>query len=260
VINYVARSDHKPRYYANDHTRDTLTIDPRIMPIHDARALSTSLDIEGFILVSHQSAVTDFGDRLASAAVYALEIETLVSSLTGADLVQVSSPGILRFSEKSAQAGALNNSMPARFVHVDITDETAALFVAQSRPSDKAIRRHAHFNVWRAISNPPQDVPLAVCDARTVRSDDLIVADAVFDEAGQPEWSFEGWVVAYNAAHRWHWFRDMTPDEALIFKTNDTDTSCARCVPHVAFDDATCPTDAAPRASIEMRATAYWYA
>jgi hypothetical protein len=30
-------------------------------------------------------------------------------------------------------------------------------------------------------------------------------------------------------------------------------------VPHVAFDDPSCPPDAAPRVSIEMRGIAYWY-
>jgi hypothetical protein len=260
VINYVARSNVKPRYYANDHARDTITIDPRPMPIVDARLLSHSLDIEGFALVAHESAVTDFTDVSATAAIYAGEIEALVSHLSGADFVQVSSPGILRFSEKSGQAGTRNNSMPARFAHVDITDGTAAKFVAQSAPPGIALRRHAHFNIWRVISDPPQDVPLAVCDARTVHPDDLIVADAVFDEAGKPEWSFEGWVVAHNPNHQWHWFSNMTRDEALIFKTNDSDPRFAHCVPHVAFDDANCPSDAPPRISIEMRATAYWYA
>jgi hypothetical protein len=149
--------------------------------------------------------------------------------------------------------------MPARFAHVDITDATAAAFAKNSAPAGKLIRRHAHFNVWRAFSAPPQDVPLAVCDARSVDPDDLIVADAIFDEAGKPEWSFEGWVVAHNPAHRWHWFSDMNRNEALVFKTNDSDPAYARCVPHVAFDDPNCAASAPARASIEMRAIAYWY-
>jgi hypothetical protein len=51
----------------------------------------------------------------------------------------------------------------------------------------------------------------------------------------------------------------MKANEALVFKTNDSDPARAHCVPHVAFDDPDCPDDALPRASIEMRATAYWY-
>jgi hypothetical protein len=258
-IAYAARTISRPRYYANDHSRDVLDIDLQSMPITDARAMDPSIDIEGFALVPHRSAVADFNDAAAVADIHRTEIAELIQSLSGADAVQVNAPGILRFSEKSARAGTLNNSLPARFVHVDITDATAAGFAANTALAGKLIRRHAHFNIWRAISAPPQDVPLAVCDARTVLPDDLIVADAIFDEPGKPEWSFEGWVVAHNPAHGWHWFSGMTRDEALIFKTNDSDPAYARCVPHVAFDDPTCSADAPPRASIEMRAIAYWY-
>jgi hypothetical protein len=258
-IAYAARSIPRPRYYANDHSRDVLEIDLQPMAITDARAMNSSVDVEGFALVPHRSAVADFTDAAAVLDIHRAEIAELIQSLSGADAVQVNAPGILRFSEKSGLAGTLNNSMPARFAHVDITDRTAATFAKSAPPADKLIRRHAHFNVWRAISAPPQDVPLALCDARSVEPDDLIVADAVFDEAGKPEWSFEGWVVAHNLAHRWHWFSDMNRDEALVFKTNDSDPAFARCVPHVAFNDPNCPADAPARASIEMRAVAYWY-
>jgi hypothetical protein len=259
VINYAARTHGRPRYYANDHSRDVLDIDAQNMAVIDARGSSPSLDVEGFTLVQHQSDVADFADETAVWTVHRAEIAALVQSLSGADLVLVNAPGLLRFSEKSGRAGSLNNSMPARFAHVDITDATARTFAAQSTPEGKTIRRHAHYNVWRAISDPPQDVPLAVCDARSVGENDLIVADAIFDAPDQPEWSFEGWVVAHSPSHRWHWFSNMNRNEALVFKTNDSDPSKARCVPHVAFDDPDCPEDAPPRISIEMRAIAYWF-
>jgi hypothetical protein len=259
VINYAARVAVKPRYYANDHDRDVLTIDPQPMQIADARSLLPSLDVEGFTLTPHKSAVQDFTNAAEVAAIHRDEIVSLIMRLSGADLVEVSAPGILRFSERSGWAGTLDNSMPARFAHVDITDATAKDFAARSTPTGRTLQRHAHFNIWRAISNPPQDVPLAVCDARTVRPDDLIVADAIFDAPGKPEWSFESWVIAHNPLHRWHWFSNMTRDEALVFKTNDSDPRFAHCVPHVAFDDPGCPANAPPRVSIEMRAVACWF-
>jgi hypothetical protein len=229
------------------------------MPLIDGRAVLPSLEQEGFVLVRHESIVSDFTDADAVLAVHRDEIVTMILALSGADAVQVTAPGILRFSEKSGKAGTLNNSMPARFTHVDISDATADSFARQGAPEDKRLRRHAHYNIWRAISAPPQDVPLAVCDARSVARQDLIEADAVFDVPGQPEWSFEGWVVAHNPAHRWHRFSNMTRDEVIIFKTNDSDPAAPHCVPHVAFDDPNCPADAPPRASIEMRATAFWF-
>jgi hypothetical protein len=259
AIAYAGRDIARPRYHANDTSRDLLDIVPVVMEIADARDSGTSLDQEGFRVVAHRSAVADFGDREAVNTVHRREIVDLIGTQSGADLVLVNSPGLLRFSEKSPRSGALDNSRPARFAHVDISDATAAEF-ARRAAADRTLARFAHYNVWRAISAPPQDVPLAVCDARSIGANDLIKADAVFDSPGQPEWSFEGIVVAHGFAHRWHWFPDMTADEALIFKTNDSDPTRAHCVPHVAFDDPACGPQTPPRASIEMRAVALWFA
>lgn len=260
AINYVARGQGRMRYFANDSRRDTVVLAPEVMAITDSRGSATGLDREGFALVKHRSAVTDFADRDAVARVHPAEIERLIAELTGADAVVVAGAGVLRFAERSAQSGALENSRPARFAHVDVSDAAAAQFADRARPADRAApRRTAHYNVWRAISPAPQDVPLALCDARTVAAGDLLPADAIFDRDGVDVWSFEGLLAAHSPAHRWHWFSDLTRDEAIVFKTNDSDAGHAHCVPHVAFDNPDCPAEAPPRASIEMRAIAYWF-
>lgn len=257
-INYAARTPFRQRYYANDHSRDTVVIDGHPMRIGDGRSAATSLDREGFRLVPHVSAVESFEDRAAVEAIHRGEIAELLRGETGADAVVVTAPGILRFSESSGRAGSLDNSMPARFVHVDSSAETSRRFAEAAVPEGQTLARYAHFNVWRAINGPPQDVPLAVCDAGSVESEDLLVADAIFDPpGGAPEWSFESWIVAHNTAHRWFWFPEMTRDEALIFKTSDS--RIGNAVPHVAFDNPLAPAGCHPRASIEMRAIAYWF-
>lgn len=258
IINYAARTDFRQRYYANDHARDTVVIDGQERPIANGRDAPTSLDREGFRLVAHRSDVASFEDRDAVAARHPAEIIDLLLVQTGADAVFVTGPGILRFGEKSRQAGRLNNSMPARFAHVDVTADTAAGLAARSVPGGKSLRRYAQYNVWRSFSGAPQDVPLALCDATSVAADDLMIADALFDEPGKPEWGFESWLLAANPTHRWHWFPEMTRDEAIIFKTSDS--QAMNPVPHVAFDNPIVPADCHPRASIEMRAVAYWYA
>jgi len=259
VIAYAGRGVTRPRYYANDHSRDVLEIVPVEMDVVDARGQEITLDGAGFTLVEHCSAVADFADREAVDAIHRQEIVELIAELSGADQVLVNSPGILRFSEKSESSGAFDNSRPARFAHVDISDATAAAFAHRAAPAGRRLARFVHYNVWRAISAPPQDVPLAVCDARSVSAGDLLAADAVFDKPGQPEWSFEGLVVAYAPQHRWHWFPDMNRGEALVFKTHDSDPTRAHCVPHVAFDNSSCPQNTPPRVSIEMRALALWF-
>ena len=261
-VNYIGAMSVRPRYHANDTSRDVLVLDPRTIRIEDARTrpMPASLEREGFVLVAHKSTVTEFRDAAAVAATHPAEIEQLLLGLTAADRVIVNPTGVLRFGERSPESGRLNNSRPARFVHVDVSNSTAAAFAERSRPRDIGgrVRRSAHYNVWRVLTPPPQDVPLAVCDARSVAPEDLVAADAVFDHPSQPEWSFEGLVIRYNPRHRWSYFSNMTRNEALVFKTNDTDPGQPSQVPHSAFNDPSCPAQVPPRASIEMRAIAYW--
>lgn len=251
----------RPKFHANDISRDVLNVIPRAVPIDDARRWPTppSLDVEGFCLVDHASAVGNFRDRQEIERVHVEEIRQLLLSVSGADHVSVSGSGVLRFGERSRESGAHDNSRPARFVHVDVSDGAAAAFYARSRPDNgRGVRRSAQYNVWRVLTPPPQDVPLALCDARSLAPEDFICADAMFDREGAIVFSFEAWLLRHNPAQRWCYFSDMRSDEALIFKTHDTDTSVARCVPHGAFDAPDCPRETLPRASIEMRGTAYW--
>ena len=67
----------------------------------------------------------------------------------------------------------LKNAKPARYPHADNTNasalELANLFDMFVDDFDLgAYSRWAMYNVWRAITPPPQDFPLAVCDAQSV--------------------------------------------------------------------------------------------
>jgi hypothetical protein len=144
-------------------------------------------------------------------------------------------------------------------VHIDSSDETAQEFARAAAPdASRPTRRIAQHNIWRAISPPPQDVPLAVCDARSVDRQDLIPADAMFDKDGEIRWSFEALLLKHSRTHRWSFFSDMTQDEALVFKRHDTDPHAPRYVPHSAFSDPRVNATT-PRASVEIRTIAYWY-
>jgi hypothetical protein len=252
----------RPKFHANDTSRDVLNVVPRAVSIEDVRhrANPPKLDVEGFCLRPHRSAVRDFRDRAQIVDVHVEEIRRLLLAESGADHVQVNSAGVLRFGERSRESGAHNNSRPARFVHVDVSDTTAGAFYARSRPENgRGVRRAAQYNVWRVLTPPPQDVPLAVCDARSVDSADLISADALFDRDGVIVFNFEAWLLKHNPNQRWAFFSHMNPEEVLLFKTHDTDPAVAHCVPHGAFNDLNCPADAVPRASLEMRGIAYWF-
>jgi hypothetical protein len=258
LINYAARAPARPRYFANDHSRDTVVVEQHAMPAHDARLMDGGLDDAGFTLVAHRSMVADFEDREAAARIHCPEIAELVGAVTGADHVHCKNGPLMRFSERTGHAGTKDNSYPARFAHVDVSDATGRQF-SLANAAGRPFRRAAHYNVWRVLSPAPQDVPLALADARSLSGDELIAADAIFDTPGG-DFQFEGLVVAHDLGHRWYWFPDMGADEAIIFKTHDSESSLASAVPHVAFDDPRHLLDGVPRISIEMRAIAYWWA
>ena len=264
-LNYIGPMSDRPRYHADDGSRDVLTLDPRTVAVENGRlrVQPHSLDQEGFTLVPHQSAVADFRDPHALATVYRLEMQQLILGLTGADEVVFSALPVCR-STRGARltvARQFYGSRPGEFVHVDISAATAVSLAKRCEPKhrNEPLRRFAHYNMWRAFSPPPQDVPLAVCDSRSVSPSDLVEADAVMDIPGKREFSYVGLVIRYNPRHRWSWFAHMNRDEILIFKAYDSDSRQPNQVPHTAFQDPTCPPGQTPRASIEMRAIAYWY-
>jgi len=264
VINYTAPMSGPPRYHAMDHSRDVHVFDPRTVEIHESRGQleRPCLDREGFALIEHRTAVRDFLDAGELERTYYPEVCALLRAVTGARAVAIVSTPFVRFAERSPLCGKLRNSHPARFVHIDYSDArgaaTARQMLASVADGPRELGRFAHYNVWRVLTPAPQDVPLAVCDARTLAPQDLVPAVAVFDFPGVPERTAESLVLRYSPLHRWHYYRDMSPAEALIFVTKESDPARPHHIAHTAFDDPTCPAGAAPRSSIEIRAVAYF--
>jgi hypothetical protein len=259
-IGYSARTEKRPYFYANAHEKDYVPLAPAEVEIRDARGLDCSLDIEGFTLVDHASALANLTDLDEVGRVHRGEIEELLKRITGCDHVAMTPFGILRFSEKLGENAAHDNSHPARFVHVDMAKEAAAEMREKTAPQAKPIARSAQYNVWRSLAGGTQDVPLGLCAYPSVAREDLIDCDAIFDPLdGSPEWGFPNYLLAENPAHRWYYYSDMTPAEAIVFKTSESDPERAQLMPHGAFDNPAAGADAPARVSLEMRGTCYWF-
>jgi hypothetical protein len=262
-LNYISPMAHRPRYYAVNSSRDVIMRDRRMIRIEDARlrVQQPSLDREGFALFPHKSAVPDFSNQEELDHIYRREIERLVLDLSGADHVAIFGLGVLRFGEHDLPESSRFHVMrPARFIHADISDSTVPALRESWRPTEngRSVRRYAHYNIWRVLTPPPQDIPLAVCDARSVSTSDLVDADLITDTPGMPESSIVLVLLRHNPCHRWWYFSNMDRDEVLVFKSHDSDRDQPRRVPHSAFKNPACPPGIASRASIEMRATAFW--
>jgi len=240
------------------------TLPGRAVWITDSRSSTTELDREGFVLVRHVSVVADFDLIQEDATVdqqYIDEMTELLRELTGARRAFMLGGGKKRYGESATgKLERLFNAKPARYPHADNTDassvalvEMIAAFVDDLDLGNYS--RWALYNLWRATTPPPQDFPLAVCDARSLTLDDEVTVKAITEErTGEIRHDTSGYL--YNPAHRWYYYRDMTRDEVLVFKAHDTDSDRARRVPHTAFTDPTCPAGVPTRASVEMRGLA----
>jgi hypothetical protein len=104
---------------------------------------------------------------------------------------------------------------------------------------------------WRALSPPPQDFPLALCDGRTVLAEDLVPID-YYQDAGGRDRIVRSWGSHFSPRHQWWYFPDMTAEEMIVFKGFDSANPGAASTLHVSFDDSTAEA-AVPRTSIESR-------
>ena len=115
-------------------------------------------------------------------------------------------------------------------------------------------RRLAIIQVWRAINRPIQANPLAMADAQSISFTDWMVAERRY-----PHRVGQTYRLKYNPDHRWIYFPEMRPNEAIVFKVYDSEKDGrARFTAHTSFEDPATPADASPRQSIEMRAFAFF--
>jgi hypothetical protein len=261
-LNYLASTGERPVAYAYEPPPgvpwSTGEHEARTATIRDLRpvARDISLDDAGFQLLTHQSAVKNFWDEDELKRVYYRESADLLKRVTGATRVHIFDhtlrrrvPGI----ENDRAAGRDVPRQPATRVHVDQTATSGVTRLQHAFPdeADELLRyRVAVVNLWRPIKSPVLDAPLAVCDARSVASEDLVASDLLYrDRRG------ETYNVTYNPGHRWFYVPAMRSDEVLLLKCFDSrdDGKVARFAPHTAFIDPTAPADAPPRESIELR-------
>jgi hypothetical protein len=263
-LHYLGQMAERPVFHAVDMSRTNLKLEPHRVRITDARCLDDppSLDAEGFALVRHESRVRDFRDRDELEGRYLGEVAELIRAVSGASKVLASPGPVARYADRSDEARSAGTAPAARFVHTDYTDVSAkGYFLPQIMDPAEALRRYRRITVyqtWRALSDPPQDVPLTIADGRSVRLHDMVTADTILGEEYGHDQAFEYSMCRYNPGHRWYYFSNMTPEDVLVFKGYDFDRTRPARLFHTAFDDPSAPPNAPPRASIEARAFAFF--
>ncbi|KAF8584676.1 hypothetical protein K439DRAFT_1633390 [Ramaria rubella] len=218
-----------------------------------------SLDTSGFKFFREPAKHTRFLDDEEIKREYYPESEELLKRMTGASRVILFDHTVRRHRPGQPDTSE-DKRQPVPRVHVDQTPASAARRVHMHAPealaSELLKHRYQIINLWRPISHPAVDFPLALCDYRTVNWEkDLVPTLLKFGERDGETFS-----VKWNEAHRWKYVRGLSVEEGVLIKCFDSQMngSVAVLTPHTAFKDPTTPEDAPYRESIELRALVFY--
>jgi hypothetical protein len=218
----------------------------------------SSLDVEGFKLVRQATEVEDIYDDAQVESTYHDEVKALLTEITGAARIEIFDDTRRSTSLERQRDKKIRES--ASIAHNDYTAHSGVKrlcdhFADEPDEADKLLqRRFAIVNVWRSIAGPVYNHALALCDATTVRPEDLVSVERRAEER-----TGELQVALHYPGHRWYYFPEMQMDEALLLKTFDSETDGrARFTIHSSFEDPDAPADAAPRESIETRCLVFF--
>lgn len=213
-----------------------------------------TLQQEGFTFAAHPSGAADWSNDGWLESVYIPSCIELVKKLTGAKEAISMHPPMLRRREQKMQPGA---APPAQFVHMDQTRD-AGRDTAARLASARGISfgQGAIYNVWKPLTPPPQDLPLAIANWRTVSENDHVVATS-YEPVGpgrDEKLEIPHVCLAHSReAPDWYYIPDLSVDESLVFVGVDFDPSHPLGCPHSAFVHPDPDGRAVPRASIEAR-------
>ena len=260
ALSFIVPQDTKPVFHSTALTGGEAKIFFELedvpVPIIDMRPIAETLsvDAEGFELLHHETEVDDLYDDAVVDTAYHAEIEEILRERF--DATQVAIFDVTRRSDDTG--GARNPDGlrgPATRVHVDYTVASGpqrAKDVLGEEEYERLINAGARIlqvNVWRPISGPVQRSPLALADASSIATVELVATDQIFaDRVG------EIYQVAHGTGQRWYYVSEMDRDEILLIKGWDSvDDGRAHFTPHGAFELQEMAPDAPPRESIEVR-------
>lgn len=227
------------------------------VPIRDARPIvdQLSLDKQGFVLLRHQTAVSNFYDEAEIKSVYYPETERVMKAATGAARV-VAFDHIVRNPAMAAIKGS-GIKFPAKRVHNDYTAWSSPQRVRDLMGDEAEAllqNRFAIINLWRPIRGPLLDSPLALCDAQSLAEENLIASDLKY-----PDRTGETYSITYNPDQRYYYFPKMQADEVVLIRCFDSALEGAhRFSAHTGFDDPSTPAAAPPRESLEVRTLVFF--
>lgn len=253
IIKYPERAAEGGRIWGNKDFN--FKLEDHRMRIRNARLENPNFATRGFALL-HRTTDIDFADKQDVERRWQPQVKQLVKELTGASDV-FTFLGILRGGEQDEAGG------PALMAHVDFDGDTLRGWIAKLAPEraqELTKKRLVNINVWTPV-RLVENMPLGVCDASSIEAADLMRVSFGKEETKHGDefaggFDSRGFVLAFNANHRWFYYPKMQPDEALAFRLCDTGDPSGHMTAHTAFVDPTSVPGSPKRMSYEIRTIA----
>ncbi len=263
TLNYTVDNGTPPDYYFYEPDPGTVLnppgTDPQEMEIHDGwpAAQRFSADREGFELHDFGARFDQFDIDDAITREFYAQVVAFVKRHTGAQRVLVFDHTIRKRLPADLKAQTTVQRPAVLLVHSDYTVKSGPQRVRDLLPDEADAlleRRVAFYNVWKPLYRRVEELPLAMCDARTHDSGDMLLMALKYRER-----TGEIYVMRHSPAHRWVYFPQMEANQALLLKTYDSETDGrARFMGHSAFEHPDTAPDAPRRESIEVRTMAFF--
>lgn len=262
-LNYTVDNGRPPDYYFYEPDPavelNPPGTDTHVMPIADGWPMLDrfSVDREGFVLKPFDPSFSNFDDDAAVKSIFYDQVTDFVKRQTGAKRVVIFDHTVRKRLPADLKQQTTVTRPAVLLVHSDYTVASGPQRVREIVPDDAEAllkNRVAFYNVWKPLYEVVEELPLAMIDASSQVESDLLRMELKYRER-----TGEIYVLRHSDAHRWWYFPRMTPDQALLIKTYDSEADGrARFAGHSAFEDPTSPPDAKKRESIEVRTMAFF--
>lgn len=263
TLNYSVDNGVPPDYYFYDPDPG-VKLNPPGTDSHEVDILDAwpirrelSTDKQGFEHQHFSASFQQFDDDEAVKSTFYAQVVEFVKAHTGAKRVVVFDHTIRKRLPADLSRQTVVQRPAVMLVHSDYTVKSGPQRVRDimnDEAEDLLARRVAFYNVWKPLSKPVEELPLAMCDATTHAPDDMLLMQLKYRER-----TGEIYVMRHAPTHRWYYFPNMQADQALLLKTYDSTTDGrARFMGHTAFEDPTTAPNAQKRESIEVRTMAFF--
>ncbi|GAB1314459.1 Methyltransferase [Madurella fahalii] len=248
-----------------DFPQNNFTIKPvHGIKVHNLRTAGISYEEHGMKIASLDSTCQmrpeDFDNDDWVESVYLPELHRCICQALGARDMTVFD-WMLRKRAPSfpVRKGGEENEeahQPSLSAHIDYTTAELESRLDRYFGEEKEAmlgRRYQVINIWKPLTGPCRDFPMAYLDPQSVNvQKDLIAVDEVF-----PTVANEVFQVCWNPHHKWYYVPDQLDSEITIFNAFDSEKGQSLAVPHCSFDLGQ-QGSGIPRQSIEVRAFVFY--